>query len=158
MLDDKVVPYIQICSLGAAREADIEAYDGIITIENSGIAEPFRVESAYPPQRVLTFDDITAPIDNWVVPEGYHVRSALVFARQWDQPSLLIHCHAGMSRSPAIALAILADWLGEGREDEAVKELMKVVPLSTPNRLVVEIADGVLGRGDRLIGALETTI
>ena len=88
MLGDKIVPYIQICSLEAAREADIEAYDGIITIENSGIAEPFRVDSAYPQHRVLTFDDITAPIDNWVVPEEYHVRSALVFARRWDQPSL----------------------------------------------------------------------
>ena len=154
MLDDKVVPYIQICSLGTAREADIEAYDGIITIENSGIAEPFRVESAYPPQRVLTFDDIAAPMDNWVVAEEYHVRSALVFARQWDQPSLLIHCHAGMSRSPAIALAILADWLGEGREDEAVKELIKVAPLCTPNMLVVQLSDKVLEREGRVIDAV----
>ena len=158
MLDDKVVPYIQICSLGTAREADIEAYDGIITIENSEIEEPFRVVSDYPPQRVLTFDDIAAPMDNWVVAEEYHVRSALVFVRQWDQPSLLIHCHAGMSRSPAIALAILADWLGEGREDEAVKELIKVAPLCTPNRLVVEIADGLLGRSNRLISALREAL
>ena len=116
MLDDKVVPYIQICRLGTAREADIEAYDGIITIENSEIEEPFRVVSDYPPQRVLTFDDIAAPMDNWVVAEEYHVRSALVFVRQWDQPSLLIHCHAGMSRSPAIALAILADHFGDGEK------------------------------------------
>ena len=99
MLDDKVVPYIQICSLGAAREADIEAYDGIITIEDSAIADPFRVVSDYPPQRVLTFDDIATPMDNWVVAEEYHVRSALVFARQWDQPSLLIHCHCTISMS-----------------------------------------------------------
>ena len=155
MPDDKVVPYIQICSLGAAREADIEAYDGIITIENSEIEEPFRVESEYPPQRVLMFDDIAAPIDNWVVAEEYHVRSALVFARQWDQPSLLIHCHAGMSRSPAIALAILADWLGEGREDEAVKELIKVAPLCTPNMLVVNISDRVLGRAGRLVDVVQ---
>ena len=161
MQGNRVVPYIQICSLGAAREADIKAYDGIITIEDSEIAEPFRVKSDYPPQRVLTFDDITAPIDNWVVPEEYHVRSALVFARQWDQPSLLIHCHAGMSRSPAIALAILADWLGAGREDEAMKELIKLAPLCTPNRLVLEIADRVLGQAgclveacDRALGAL----
>ena len=155
MLGDKLVPYIQICSLEAAREADIEAYDGIITIENSEIEEPFRVVSDYPPQRVLTFDDIAAPMDNWVVAEEYHVRSALVFASQWDQPSLLIHCHAGMSRSPAIALAILADWLGEGREDEAVKDLLKIAPLCTPNRLVVEIADRMLRRSGRLVAAYE---
>ena len=155
MLDDKVVPYIQICSLGDAREAYIEAYDGIITIENSEIEEPFRVKSVHPPQRVLTFDDIAAPMDNWVVAEEYHVRSALVFARQWDQPSLLIHCHAGMSRSPAIVLAILADWLGEGREEEAVKELIKVAPLCTPNMLVIKISDRVLGRTGRLVDVVQ---
>jgi predicted protein tyrosine phosphatase len=94
-------------------------------------------------------------MDNWVVAEEYHVRSALVFARQWDQPSLLIHCHAGMSRSPAIALAILADWLGEGREDEAVKELIKVAPLCTPNMLVVNISDRVLGRAGRLVDVVQ---
>ena len=39
---DKPVPHIQICSLEAAREADIGAYDGVITIENSTIGDPFR--------------------------------------------------------------------------------------------------------------------
>ena len=65
--------------------------------------------------------------------------------RQWELPTLLIHCRAGMSRSPAITLAIFADWLGEGREEEAVGELLKTAPLCTPNQLVVETADRVLG-------------
>ena len=154
----KPVPYIQICSLGTAREADIMAYDGIITIEDSGIREPFRVEGDLPPQRVLSFDDIIAPVDNWIIPEEHHVRSALVFARQWEQPSLLIHCHAGMSRSPAIALAIFADWLGSMKEDEAVSELLKTAHLCTPNKLLVEIADRVLCREGRLIEACEKAL
>ena len=156
MLADNIVPYIQICSLEAAREADVKAYDGIITIEDQAIADPFRVASDDPPQRILSFDDISAPIDNWVAPEDHHIRSALVFARRWDQPSLLIHCHAGMSRSPAIALAVLADWLGEDLEDEAVKELIKVAPLCTPNMLVVKITDRVLNRAGRLVEAVRT--
>ena len=155
MLGDNIIPYIQICSLEAAKEADIKAYDGIITIEDHAIADPFRVESDDPPQRILSFDDISAPIDNWVAPEDRHIRSALVFARRWDQPSLLIHCRAGMSRSPAIALTILADWLGEGREDEAGKELIKVAPLCTPNMLVVKITDRILGRAGRLVEAVQ---
>ena len=155
MLVDKLVPYIEVCSLGAVREADVEAYDGIITIENSGIKEPFRVESGYPPQCVLTFDDVTTPGDSWLLPDERHVCSALAFARQWDQPFLLIHCNAGMSRSPAMALAILADWLGEGKEDKAVRELLKVARLCTPNRLVVEIADRVLARDGSLLKAAE---
>ena len=31
----KFTAYIQICSLEAAREADLEAFDGVITIEDS---------------------------------------------------------------------------------------------------------------------------
>ena len=56
-----------------------------------------------------------------------------------------------MSRSPAIALAILAEWLGSGREEEAVAELLKVVPLCTPNSLLVELADKFLGRNGELV-------
>ena len=58
MPNDNHLPYIQICTLEAAREIDIYAYDGVITIENSDITEPFRVESGTCIQRVLTFDDI----------------------------------------------------------------------------------------------------
>ena len=61
-----------------------------------------------------------------------------------------------MHRSPAIALAIFADWLGEGREEEAVQELLKVARLCTPNKLVVKIADTVLGREGRLVEAIRT--
>ena len=82
------------------------------------------------------------------------MRSALEFAEEWGYPSLLIHCHAGMSRSPAIALAIIANCLGVGTEQEAVRELLKIVPLCTPNKLLVEIIDSELNRNGRLIRAL----
>ena len=59
---DKPVPHIQICSLEAAREVDIEAYDGVITIENSTVQNPCRIDTANPPQRIIAFDDITKPM------------------------------------------------------------------------------------------------
>ena len=153
MPDDKRVPPTKICSLGEARETDLTLYDGVITIEDSTIQDPFRVEAVDPPQRIIVFDDITTPMDDYVLLEEWQVRSALSFARQWELPSLLIHCRAGMSRSPAITLAIFADWLGEGEEEEAVRELLKIAPLCTPNHLVVETADRVLGREGRLVEA-----
>ena len=58
-----------------------------------------------------------------------------------------------MSRSPAIALAILADWLGDGHEAEAVKELLRIARLCTPNKFIIEIADEVLRRQGALITA-----
>ena len=150
---DKLFPHLQICSLEAAREACIEAYGGVITIENSVIEEPFRIARKHPPQCIIRFDDVTFPGDDWILPHDRHVRAALKFAHQWEQPSLLIHCHAGMSRSPAIGLAILADWLGAGKEDEAGRELLKVARVCVPNKLVVEIADRILGRDGALLKA-----
>ena len=155
MNGDGIVPHIQGCGLEAANEVDADVYDGIITIKDSTVKEPFRIRDAYPPQCILQFDDISEPVDDWVVPQEGHIRTALAFSHQWEQPSLLIHCRAGMSRSPALALAIFADCLGEGSEEEAVGELLKIAPLCTPNRLVVKIADRELGRKGQLVSALE---
>lgn len=152
-LTETRTPYIQICSLEAVREADVTAYDGVITIEDSSIREPFRVEGAAPSQLVLRFDDISSPIDDFIMPQERHIRAGLEFARQWEQPSLLIHCKAGMSRSPAMALAILADWLGEGNEEEAVGGLIKVSRLCTPNKHMIGLTDRVLSRSGHLIEA-----
>jgi len=158
------IPFIQICSLEEAREADLRGYGGVITIEDNLIENPLRVESFETRQLVLRFDDITAdPVEDYlqplfdecILPNETHVRAALAFARECGETSLLIHCHAGMSRSPAIALTILADWLGEGHEAEAVRELLKIARLCTPNKLVVEIADRVLQRDDKLMFAVD---
>ena len=152
-LTDTRTPYIQICSLEAVREADVTAYDGVITIEDSSIREPFRVTGTAPLQLVLKFDDISSPIDDFIMPQERHIRAGLEFARQWEQPSLLIHCKAGMSRSPAMALAILADWLGEGYEEEAVRELVKVSRLCTPNKYMIDLTDRVLDSNGHLTEA-----
>ena len=143
-----------------ARKADIRGYGGVTTIENSTVEDPLRVESFETRQLVLRFDDITAdPVEDYlqplfdvcILPNESHVRAALTFARECDETSVLVHCHAGMSRSPAIALAILADWLDQGHEEEAVRQLLKIARLCTPNKLIVEIADRLLGRHGKLI-------
>ena len=152
------IPFIQICSREAARESDISAYDGVITIEDTTEKNPFRVELDYPLQLVLRFDDIQIPIDQWVAADESHVLSALNFARQWDQPSLLIHCTAGISRSPAIALAILADFYGKGREVDCIEELLKVAILCKPNKRIVEITDTLLVREGKLLEELSRVL
>ena len=155
MGNQRPVPHIQVCSLEAVREADVDLYDGVITIEDSQIEHPFRIEGDFPLQRVIRFDDVVFSGDEWIAPEEYHIQSALGFSQLWEQPSLLIHCHAGMSRSPAIALAIIADSMGKGEEAAAVRELLKTVPLCTPNQRVVEITDRILDRGGALLETLK---
>ena len=135
---------IHICSLKAVKEMDTSIYDGIITIEDSNIENPLRVRSGETQQLILRFDDISTPIDDLIVPQDIHIERALKFAQLIDDGSLLIHCHAGISRSSAIALAIIAEKLGEGNEEEAVKTLEFINPNCRPNRLLVKMTDEIL--------------
>ena len=141
---------IHICSLAAVKEMDTSIYDGIITIEDSNIENPFRVRSGETQQLILRFDDISTPINDLIVPQDIHIQRALKFAQSIDDGSLLIHCHAGISRSSAIALAIIADKLGKENEGEAVKTLEFINPNCRPNKLLVKMTDEFLERNGKL--------
>ena len=147
-------PSIQICSLEAAREGDLSIYNGVITIEDTTIEEPFRILDKSCPQLVLRFDDISTPVDDWIEPSEKHVIRALNFADTLGpSASLLIHCHWGISRSSGIALAIIAKGLGKGKETNSVKLLEQINPYCRPNALVVYLADEILERNGDLFKA-----
>jgi predicted protein tyrosine phosphatase len=69
--------------------------------------------------------------------------------------ALVIHCLAGISRSPAAALIALAHD-ARGREREAASLLRKAAPFARPNRLLVQLADSALRRGGALVAALDS--
>jgi predicted protein tyrosine phosphatase len=66
---------------------------------------------------------------------------------------VLIHCEAGVSRSTAAALIIYSCWLGPGREEEAMEQLIAQRPHAIPNRRMVLLADRLLQLGGRLLKA-----
>ena len=141
---------IQICSLENARETDHSIYDGVITIEDSLEDNPLRINNELCLQLVLCFDDISIPVDDYILPQKKHIEKALDFADSIGNGSLIIHCVAGISRSSAIALAIIAKSLGIGKEDQAIKELQILNPYCLPNKLVVKLADEILGHEMKL--------
>ena len=63
---------------------------------------------------------------------------------------MLIHCHAGISRSTAICLAIFADRLGRGKEQDACRALLSISPQARPNALIIHLTDEVLQRHGKL--------
>jgi len=68
---------------------------------------------------------------------------------------VVIHCQAGISRSTAAATIFYAVLLGEGREDEAIARVLAAREFAIPNRRMIRIADELLGRGGRLIAAVQ---
>jgi predicted protein tyrosine phosphatase len=69
---------------------------------------------------------------------------------------LLLHCHAGASRSPAFAYGALAMARGPGREAEAFADLLTITHKPWPNRRIIEALDNLLGRGGDLIQPLDS--
>lgn len=67
---------------------------------------------------------------------------------------VLIHCEAGISRSTAAALIMYSNWLGPGRELEAMERVLNQRPFARPNRRMVSLADKLLERNGSLIAAL----
>ena len=105
--------------------------------------------------RVL-MDDVCVRTPGYTAPSLAHVVKIVRFLRasSTDDP-LVIHCHAGVSRSTATALVALAVD-APGREAEAAALLRKAAPFAMPNELLVQIADIALERKGALLAALES--
>ena len=106
--------------------------------------------------RVFRFDDIVADYPGFDSPQRGHVAELLEFGRSLDAGTrhLLIHCHAGVSRSTAAA-AILMAQPNPGREDEAFLALLDMRPHAWPNTRMVQFADALLERDGALVAGLE---
>ena len=104
--------------------------------------------------RVLV-DDVDYAQQGVSTPAGDHIVQLLDFLRGTPrETSLLIHCLAGVSRSPAAALIALV-LEAPGREREAALVLRQAGPFVSPNHLIVELADAALKRDGALIAARE---
>jgi len=103
----------------------------------------------------LAFHDIVEPLPSLVAPDRNTMQAILDFGREdTRQRAMLIHCWAGISRSSAAAFAIACDH-NPGYERAIADELRRRAAFVTPNRLVVELADNVLGRGGRMVDAID---
>lgn len=103
----------------------------------------------------LGVNDIVDPAAGTAPPVRRHIDELLEFSRNWDARSpMVIHCWAGISRSMASAFTILCDRLGPDREIEIARAIRQRAPHAQPNPLLVQHADDALGRGGRMIAAL----
>jgi predicted protein tyrosine phosphatase len=133
----------------------------VVSILDPGWPEPENLR-AFDLHRRLTlhFHDVIEPLPGWVAPERWDVDLLLAFGRDVAAPAggdaaahLLVHCHAGLSRSTAAAILILAQH-DAGRPAEAiVAELARLRPRAWPNLRMLELGDAVLGRGGAIVEA-----
>ncbi len=106
---------------------------------------------------LLDMDDISNPIDGYVLPGEEHVTKLVEFVTQWDRTApLVVHCYAGISRSTAGAF-ITACALNPERDERAIARLIRdASPTAQPNLRLVALADTLLGRKGRMVKAVDT--
>ncbi len=78
------------------------------------------------------------------------------FARSWDRSApLLVHCFSGLNRSPAAAFIALCALNPATPETLIAMLLRQASDTAAPHRQMVALADQLLGREGRMIGAID---
>lgn len=72
-----------------------------------------------------------------------------------EEHHLVVHCRAGIARSPATAYAVLCQAEGPGRERECLRQIFALRPMAEPDPGIVRIADGLLQRGGAMVAEYE---
>ena len=105
----------------------------------------------------LRLHDISSPLDGHIIPGEEHISNLFNFVRGWDRRTpLVVHCFAGISRSTASAFASVCALSPHRTEAAIAQALRRASPTATPNARIVSLADRLLGRGGRMIAAIET--
>jgi predicted protein tyrosine phosphatase len=106
----------------------------------------------------LRFHDVIEDEAGMTAPRLEDVASLLAFGRDLAaEPAadahLLVHCHAGVSRSTAAMAVILAQALPAHPAEAMFDEVLRIRPGAWPNLRIVELADALLDRQGDLVAA-----
>ena len=132
----------------------------VLSILDPGYPDPEDFAGYGPHKRLtLRFDDIIDPAPGMMLPERCHIEELLQFgeglAADGDPLGhLLVHCHAGISRSTASMATLIAEARPGADEDWIFAYIREIRPQAWPNSRMIGMADELLGRSGRLTAAL----
>lgn len=92
------------------------------------------------------------------IPEIEDMERLISFIQTHKEGKYLIHCYAGVARSPAAAFIALCVHYGLGQEERAMQEVVSLRPQCQPNYRMIELADQLLNRNGAMVAALADRI
>jgi predicted protein tyrosine phosphatase len=106
----------------------------------------------------LRFHDVIEVRAGSVAPGPRDVQQLLAFGATLNrEPAidahLLVHCHAGVSRSSASMAVLVAQAMPDRSGDVIFAEILRIRPQIWPNLRIVEMGDRALGRNGDLMAA-----
>jgi predicted protein tyrosine phosphatase len=158
------ISLLTVCGLEELEHHSARAVTHVLSILDPDWPDP-EAFSAYRPHHrtILRFHDAVEPGPGVMLPQIGHVEAILGFGRALAHGSgeraegdghLLIHCHAGISRSTAAMAMLLAQVRPDEDEEAIFRRLQEIRPQAWPNSLMIGFADELLGRGGRMTAAL----
>jgi predicted protein tyrosine phosphatase len=148
---------IHVCSLARLHETVADTGARHIVSLLGDEANVVRPQSVAPENHLwLRLHDISSPLDGYIMPGEEHVADLIRFVHGWDRRSpLVMHCLMGISRSTASAYASVCALNPQRDEASIAQALRHASPTATPNIRIVSLADRLLGRGGRMVAAIE---
>ncbi len=157
---------ITICGLDELADCHASGVTHVLSILDPGWPEPEPLRAFDVHRRLkLHFHDVIETLPGSLAPERWDVELLLAFARNFGgscreaglEPTpthLLVHCHAGVSRSTAAAILILAQREPRRPAREIVREVIRLRPRAWPNLRIIEFGDALLGRSGEIAAAV----
>ena len=148
---------LHVCSLAALPDTVKATGASHVLTVMANVDQVQRPVSVLPANHLkVAMDDITEQVDGFVAPSEQHIEKVLAFVRGWDRNApLVVHCYAGISRSTASAFAAACMLNPHKDEISIARQIRSASPIAQPNRLIVSLADKVLGRDGRMLRALD---
>ncbi|HIB17643.1 MAG: hypothetical protein CFH35_01768 [Alphaproteobacteria bacterium MarineAlpha9_Bin5] len=144
-----MLPYrLSICGLNELTEFVNSDVSHIISILDPGRADPEEL-AEFPSQNrvVFRFDDVIFTQPGHTHPGANDIDNLIEWGRGLNDARvhhLLVHCHAGVSRSTAAAAILMAD-KNPGHEPEVFDQIDRIRRRNWPNSMMIDLADQVLG-------------
>src|SRR5215218_4017450 len=129
----------------------------VLSILDPEWPDPPEFEDYAPHRRMaLRFHDIIDPLPGRILPTRDDVIRLLAFGHELSDAEtchLLVHCHAGISRSTAATALILAQAHPARPAGDVFDAVSRIRPRAWPNLRMLEFGDELLGRRGEIVAA-----
>jgi predicted protein tyrosine phosphatase len=158
MTTARAAPFrVTICGIPELDEHCAAGVTHVLSILDPEWPDPPAFAEFAPHRRLsLRFHDIIEPQPGRLAPTREDVARLLAYGRELQVPPgshLLVHCHAGVSRSTASAALILAQADPDRPAAEVLEAVSRIRPRAWPNLRILEFGDALLGRNGEIVAA-----
>jgi predicted protein tyrosine phosphatase len=148
---------VTICGIPELGEHGAAGVTHVLSILDPEWPDP-PAFAEFPPHRrlALRFHDIIEVTPERLAPSRDDVGRLLEFGREMSEPAqshLLVHCHAGVSRSTAATALILAQMHPERPARAVLDAVAQMRPRAWANLRMLEFGDALLGRNGEIVAA-----